>query len=172
MSDFTISIPNSELKKFNKDINKYGRKAIAGVKSQVAKSAINIQRFAVLNIRSSGLRDVRKSYKYDAALASSILIRKVLKGLGAEVFTKKFYAIFREEGTKPHKITAKHAPWLVFKVPTAMSIAGRKTKANTWVKTKSVNHPGTKAAPFMEPAALRENPNLTKQLRLILSKTK
>jgi hypothetical protein len=51
------------------------------------------------------------------------------------------YAQFVEQGTRPHKITARNKKALAF---TASD--------GTKVVVKSVNHPGTKARPFLQPA--------------------
>lgn len=50
------------------------------------------------------------------------------------------YAIFSDQGTKPHKIHAKNAPYLVFYWP----------KVGRVVHFKSVNHPGNKAYKWLE----------------------
>jgi HK97 gp10 family phage protein len=50
------------------------------------------------------------------------------------------YAAYVEFGTRPHKIVPKNASTLAF------TINGRKVYA------KAVNHPGTKAQPFVRPA--------------------
>ena len=166
----TISISSKELSRFNRSMNKYSKNVQKGVMKQVKVSAMNVQRYAVDSIRGSGLRDVRKSYKYDPNLARSIKTKSSRRGFGYAVFTNLFYAIFREEGTKRHPITAKNAPYLVFKIGTAWSLKGRKNSANTWVKTKSVDHPGTKAAPFMAPAAEKETPHFVKRILKVLDR--
>lgn len=51
------------------------------------------------------------------------------------------HAIFVEESTQPHVIEAKNAPALRFRA-----------RDGSWVSTGKVNHPGTKAQPFMAPA--------------------
>lgn len=55
------------------------------------------------------------------------------------------YAIPVHEGSKPHTIAARRAPMLSFYW----------TKVGRHVKFFSVNHPGTKARPFLRNAALR-----------------
>lgn len=52
------------------------------------------------------------------------------------------YAYYVHEGTKPHTITAKNKPFLVFYWPNAPGGA-------SWVRTKSVRHPGYKGNPFL-----------------------
>ena len=53
------------------------------------------------------------------------------------------YAAFVNDGTRPHIIRARNAPFLVFRV------GGR------WVRVRQVHHPGTRARPFLD-KALRE----------------
>lgn len=48
------------------------------------------------------------------------------------------YAAFVDEGTRPHAIVAVNAPYLVFFWE----------KIGRWVRTKSVRHPGSRAAWF------------------------
>ena len=47
------------------------------------------------------------------------------------------YGIYVDQGTKPHVIVPRVAPYLVFK-----------TKDGKWIRTKRVNHPGTKPTFF------------------------
>ncbi len=51
------------------------------------------------------------------------------------IYPKQEIILFFEEGTKPHTIRAKNAPYLIFFWETQ----------NRWVKVKSVKHPGTPA---------------------------
>jgi hypothetical protein len=50
------------------------------------------------------------------------------------------YTLFVDQGTKPHVITAKNAPYLVFYWP----------KVGRVVHFKTVHHPGNKAYKFLE----------------------
>jgi hypothetical protein len=50
------------------------------------------------------------------------------------------YTLYVDQGTQPHKITAKNAPYLVFYWP----------KVGRIVHFKSVNHPGNKPYRFLE----------------------
>ena len=52
------------------------------------------------------------------------------------------YGAYVEFGTKPHDIRPKNKEYLTFK-----------TRDGRWVRTKLVHHPGTKAQPYMRPAA-------------------
>jgi hypothetical protein len=66
------------------------------------------------------------------------------KGVTTEIGAPKPYAIFVEQGTKPHTITAKSGKALRWTGPDgAVHLA------------KSVHHPGTKPHPFMGPAYLK-----------------
>lgn len=63
------------------------------------------------------------------------------------------YASFVEGGTKPHEIHGN--PFLTFKA-----------KDGTWVTTRMVHHPGTKAYAFMGDAALKAERVLIRELEL------
>lgn len=62
------------------------------------------------------------------------------------VTVNSLYGAYVEFGTKPHVITPRNKPFLAFK-----------TKSGNWVRTKRVNHPGTKAQPFFSTAITRAN---------------
>jgi len=55
---------------------------------------------------------------------------------GARTPQGVFYGRFVREGTRPHTIEPVRAPYLHFKI------------GDKWVRTKLVNHPGTKANPY------------------------
>lgn len=58
------------------------------------------------------------------------------------------------DGTKPHLITAKNAPFLVFSYPSTPKTqpnvlkSGKGKRGNKWASKKQVKHPGTKARNF------------------------
>jgi len=64
------------------------------------------------------------------------------KGIEFQVGTDVPYALYVHEGTKPHEIKAKNAPFLVFFWP----------KVGKVVYFKRVWHPGTKPYKFLEKA--------------------
>lgn len=72
-------------------------------------------------------------------LAASIKAKRV--GFGWEVIADTPYSLAVHEGTRPHVIEPKHAKALRFP-----------SKGGTIVYAKRVNHPGTKANPFLTTA--------------------
>ena len=71
---------------------------------------------------------------------------------GTELQVNKF--VWTDEGTKPHIITAKNAPFLVFqrgytpKTQPGKIASGPSARFGDFVKKKSVNHPGTRPRNF------------------------
>lgn len=85
-------------------------------------------------------RDIQeRAPKKTGAMAASIKVEfsdpMTVKVTGSAV------AGYQEFGTRPHVILPKNKPYLVFK-----------TKDGRFVRTKKVNHPGTKPQPFIRPA--------------------
>lgn len=85
-------------------------------------------------------RDIQeRAPKKTGAMAASIKVEfsdpMTVKVTGSAV------AGYQEFGTRPHVILPKNQPYLVFK-----------TKDGRFVRTKKVNHPGTKPQPFIRPA--------------------
>jgi hypothetical protein len=88
----------------------------------------------------------------------------------------KVYAGDVEFGTLPHVIKAKPGGVLVFQAQAGSDIKSRralfrnkktgklqKSKSkNTLIFTKSVNHPGTKAQPYLRPAVLDNLPRIAR----------
>ena len=74
------------------------------------------------------------------------------------------HAVWLEKGTPPHLIKARRAAFLHFFWP----------KAGRWIRTRSVNHPGTKAYQFMSrgitKAGGRMFVNLHNRFRFILKR--
>jgi HK97 gp10 family phage protein len=89
------------------------------------------------------------------ALQSRIRKRITSQSHGArgELRVHSAYARSIDEGSRPHVISAKNAPFLRFR--------GR---GGGWVSKKSVNHPGTKAQPFMARARDEMRETLTRNV--------
>lgn len=71
---------------------------------------------------------------------------------GAEV-SAGAAAVFIEGGTRAHDIRPKRARALRFATGSGVRLSGRPRKGAGVVFAKRVHHPGTKADPFLEPAA-------------------
>jgi hypothetical protein len=97
--------------------------------------------------------------KRTGVFASKIFYRTFSRGDVEElnVFTPQPLGKWITEGTRPHVIRVKRARFLRFYWP----------KVGRVVYFKSVNHPGTKANPFMSRAYRRWLPGARADLRLI-----
>lgn len=62
-------------------------------------------------------------------------------------------AIFLEKGTRPHVIVPRNKKVLRFAPAGSRRLSGAPRKGAKMIFTKRVNHPGTKAYPFLGPAA-------------------
>lgn len=121
----------------------------------------------VAAIIEANAQEMELDAKRNAPLVTGKL-RQSIKAIKVDKLTYKIaanttglapYAQFIEYGTVPHKIRPKNAKALKFKV-------GGET-----VFAKEVNHPGTKAKPFLFPAFFRSRKNVTNDLEALLKRT-
>jgi hypothetical protein len=94
----------------------------------------------------------KKTGKYAASIRTRQLT--VNNGAGFEVLSPSPLGKFIQGGTRPHIIRAKNARFLRFYWP----------KVGRVVYFKSVNHPGTRANPFMDAAYRRWRPGAQQDL--------
>lgn len=142
MSTITVKI-NAD--KFLKDLKAYQVSRKAKFIQAINESGINIERAAKKNV----LVDTGR-------LRGSIrILNRRSDRLGLEVGTDVAYAAAVEFGTKPHVIRVKNAKVLY----------SRKLKRAFGTE---VQHPGTPAKPFLNPAAQAEKPKFEKALKRIL----
>jgi len=159
---YSMQIQPASLAKFNRDMDKYNKEVHTGVRREVQRAAINVEREAKQNVSNSDLLGTRSSVK-------SSIFRKILnKGYSAVVRSAHKASVYIEEGTKRHNITPRNAPYLHFKVGTAGSLKTGKFTKSQWVRTKLVRHPGTRPDPFMGPAYERVKPDFIRRLKKIL----
>jgi hypothetical protein len=147
----TVTLNDASLQGVLGKIKKYSRDVKIDVNKEVLSSALRVTADAKMNIYRN--RSIKTSN-----LWKNITYRHIPSKYGAEVYTRVFYAEYVEEGTKPHVIKVKNAKALHFKV-------GGKD-----VFVKKVNHPGTRAKPFMQPAADKERPIYIENLKRVLTK--
>lgn len=143
----SFKIDSSEVQQALADINKYKREVVEGVKRQTVTSTFNI--------RNEAFDKAPRKTTYLASSIKSLISGNKLLG---EVSANAEYAEAVEKGTKPHVIRAKNKPLLKFQV------------GGQWVSKKSVNHPGTKAQPFMEPAFEKEKPIYINKILTLIRK--
>ena len=142
-----IKIDSDELNKFSVEIPKLYEKNEALVRQTVKNSAFNIQREAMSNLTKNKSVDtghLRRGISTD------------IKGLGATIHTSNIkYAPGVEYGTKAHIIRAKNKRFLYWE--------GAKHPI------KQVNHPGSKAKPFLIPAFNQEKDQFLEKLKEVIS---
>ena len=141
-----IKINADELNKFSVEVPKLYEKNEALVRQTVKNSAFNIEKNAKSNLTKNKSVDtghLRRGISTD------------IKGLGATIHTSNIkYAPGVEYGTKAHIIRAKNKKALYWK--------GAK------YPVKQVNHPGSKAKPFLIPAFNQEKDQFLEKLKEII----
>ena len=142
-----IKIDTSELDRFVVDLGKLSSKTEDNVKKVLKNSAFNIEKQAKSNLISN------------KSVITGHLRRGIatdIKGLEATIHTSNIkYAPGVEFGTKAHIIKAKNKKALYWK--------GAKHPV------KQVNHPGSKAKPFLIPAFDKEKDQFLEKLKEVIS---
>lgn len=142
-----IKINADELNKFSIEIPKLYEKNEALVRQTVKNSAFNIEKNAKSNLTKNKSVDtghLRRGISTD------------IRGLGATIHTSNIkYAPGVEYGTKAHIIKAKNKKALYWK--------GAKHPV------KKVNHPGSRAKPYLIPAFEKEKDQFLEKLKEVIS---
>lgn len=139
-----VNINCNDIKKLEVKIPKYNKDVIDRVGNSVRESTFNIEKGAKSNLSNNGSV---KTGHLRRSIAAKVRGSVNVEG---EVSTNVKYAKGVEEGTRPHIIRAKNAKALYWK------------GANHPVK--QVNHPGSKAKPFLKPSFESELPNFIRNL--------
>ena len=141
-----IKIDTSELDKFVIDLKEASNEIRSDVQKVLVKSGFNIEARAKRNISNNG------------SVKTGHLRRGITTDVGnmeVTVHTSNIkYARLVEEGTRPHTIRARGKKALYWK--------GAKHPI------KSVNHPGSKAKPYLIPAFEKEKEVLIKDLKKVI----
>ena len=142
-----IKINADELNKFSVEVIKLSNEVEENVKKVVKNSAFNIERNAKSNLtknKSVATGELRRRTSTD------------IKGLEATIHTSNIkYAPGVEYGTKAHIIKPKNKRFLYWE--------GAK------YPVKKVNHPGSKAKPFLIPAFDKEKDQFLEKLKEVIS---
>ena len=142
-----IKINADELNKFSVEVTKLSNEVEEDVKKVVRNSAFNIEKNAKSNLtknKSVATGHLRRGISTD------------IKGLEATIHTSNIkYAPGVEYGTKAHIIRAKNKKALYWK--------GAKHPV------KKVNHPGSKAKPYLIPAFNQEKDQFLEKLKEVIS---
>lgn len=141
-----IKLDTRNIRTLKITIKELNNNSVENIKKCVTKSTHQIERKAKINLTKN---TSVKTGHLRRSLNSNI------KNTGGkttgEVSTNVFYAYFVEGGTKAHIIKAKRKKALYWK--------GAKHPV------KSVNHPGSKAKPYLIPAFDEECTNFEKEIR-------
>ena len=141
-----INIDTSEIDKFVIDLKEVSEEIRSDVQKVLVNSGFNIEARAKRNISNNG------------SVKTGHLRHGITTNVGnmeVTVHTSNIkYARLVEEGTRPHTIRAKNKKALYWK--------GAKHPV------KSVNHPGSKAKPYLIPAFEKEKEVLIKDLKKVI----
>ena len=138
-----IRVDYSDLNKLTVSLRKLSDEAESNVNKAIKDSAFNIQRSAMSNLASNGsvkTGHLRRSISVD------------MGNLEATIHTSNVkYAVMVEKGTKAHIIKPKSKKALYWKGASH--------------PVKQVNHPGSKAKPYLIPAFEKEVPYFVDKLK-------
>ena len=138
-----IRVDYSDLNKLTVSLRKLSDEAESNVNKVIKDSAFNIQRTAMSNLTSNGsvkTGHLRRAISVD------------MGNLEATIHTSNVkYAVMVEKGTKAHVIKPKNKKALYWKGATH--------------PVKQVNHPGSKAKPYLIPAFEKEIPYFVEKLK-------
>ena len=138
-----IKINTDELERFSVKLKGKAAGCVKDIALAIKKSTLSIEAQAKKNLSSNG--SVKTGH-----LRRSIA-HKLTNDTGIVHTSNVEYAIGVEKGTRPHKIVPK------------------KKKALYWKGAKSpvkyVNHPGSKAKPYLQPAFEAEKPKFIQNLK-------
>ena len=138
-----IKINTDEIDRFAVELIELSEKSRDNVQKAVKKSAFNIESNAKKNLKSNG--SVQTGH-----LSRSISTK--MGDLEATIHTSNVkYAVIVEKGSKAHVIRPKNKKALYWKGATR--------------PVKQVNHPGSKAKPFLEPAFESEKDKFIENLK-------
>ena len=141
-----IRVDYSDLNKLTVSLKKLSDEAEHNVNKAIKDSAFNIQRNAMSNLASNGsvkTGHLRRSISVD------------MGNLEATIHTSNVkYAVMVEKGTKAHIIKPKSKKALYWKGASH--------------PVKQVNHPGSKAKPYLIPAFEKEVPYFIDKLKEVV----
>jgi HK97 gp10 family phage protein len=151
-----IYIAPADLQKALGDMNKYSTDVQKGVQKEILTTAYAIVLKAKQNLTTN------KSVK-TGNLRAKLKVDKDLVKYQARAGTDVNYAAYLEFGTPPHIIRIKTKKVLARYTGTSKGIEGFEFFG------KEVHHPGSKAKPFLFPAAESERPRYIQRIEKILS---
>ena len=127
------------LKKFNND-------------EKIMKKASNIVKKTLYNIEKDAKQNLDANGNVDTGRLKGSITTNIIGQFNGEVGTNVKYAEIIESGSRPHIINGN--PYLYWE--------------GAEHPVKQVNHPGTKAYPYMEPAAIKNEKKFNQDLEKLI----
>lgn len=155
-----VRLDENDLQKVIQRFTKYNNNVRQGCQREVARSAISVQRMARENLRSSGTNA-------SGRLGSSVNIRFTTDRLGAVIGSNVNYAGDVEYGQKPGNWpnVGDLMRWVKKKI-----IAGpdKAVRSAAYLIGRKIYQKGTKAKPYLIPAAEREWNNFKRNIQRVI----
>lgn len=122
--------------------------------NKIMNEASNLVKKTLLNIEKDAKRNLDANGNVDTGRLKGSITTNIIGQFNGEVSTNLEYASAVEDGSRPHIITGN--PWLYWE--------------GAEHPVKEVHHPGTKASPYMEPAAIKNEKKFNDDLKKITEK--
>ena len=122
--------------------------------NKIMNEASNLVKKTLLNIEKDAKRNLDTNGNVDTGWLKGSITTNIIGQFNGEVSTNLEYASAVEDGSRPHTITGN--PWLYWE--------------GAEHPVKEVHHPGTKASPYMEPAAIRNENKFNQDLEKLAKK--
>ena len=138
-----IKVQYDELERFAVRVKKKAKEYGKDIRKAIQKSCLSIKRQAMQNLASNGsvkTGHLRRSIAYKTTMTEGIVHTSNVA-----------YAIGVEKGTRPHTIRPKNKKMLYWQGASH--------------PVRQVNHPGSKAKPFLIPALEAEKPKFIQNLK-------
>lgn len=122
--------------------------------NKIMNEASNLVKKTLLNIEKDAKRNLDANGNVDTGRLKGSITTNIIGQFNGEVSTNLEYASAVEDGSRPHIITGN--PWLYWE--------------GAEHPVKEVHYPGTKASPYMEPAAIKNEKKFNDDLKKITEK--
>lgn len=122
--------------------------------NKIMKEASNIVKKTLYNIEKDAKRNLDENGNVDTGRLKGSITTNIIGQFNGEVSTNLEYADSIESGSRPHVIKGnEYLYWEGAEYP-----------------VKEVHHPGTKASPYMEPAAIKNEKKFNQDLEKLAKK--
>lgn len=123
---------------------------------EIMKEASKIVKKTLYNIEKDAKRNLDANGNVDTGRLKGSITTNIIGEFSGEVGTNLKYADSIESGSRPHTIKPKYKKYLYWE--------------GAEHPVKEVHHPGTKASPYMEPAAIKNEKKFNQDLEKLTKK--